>query len=69
MERGSSKNSARVDEQEAGEVAGRLGRGGGHREEWAETEPREGVENRIERTELPPRPLDEDEDEVDTAGG
>ncbi|WP_433505597.1 hypothetical protein ACQP04_03265 [Pseudonocardia halophobica] len=59
MERGSSKHSARVDEQEAAEVRGRLGNHGGHREEWAETEPREGVENRIERTELPPRPLDD----------
>ncbi|MFR9806426.1 hypothetical protein ACL02T_29680 [Pseudonocardia sp. RS010] len=63
MERGSSKHSARIDEQETREVEGRLGNAGGHREEWAETEPREGVENRIERTELPPRPLDEDEDE------
>jgi hypothetical protein len=62
MERGSSKHSPRIDDQEASEVAGRLGRGGGHREEWAETEPREGVENVIERTELPPRPREEEDD-------
>lgn len=53
MERGSSKHGARVDEELGREVRGRTGGAGGHREEWAETEPRAAAEDRIDRTELP----------------
>lgn len=53
MERGSSKHGARVDEELGREVQGRTGGAGGHREEWAETEPRAAAEDRIDRTELP----------------
>lgn len=50
MERGSDKHGARVDDELAAELSGRLGSAGGHREEWAETEPR-GVAEDGEQTE------------------
>jgi hypothetical protein len=39
MERGSSKHSARHDDELARETAGQLGPGGSNREEWAAAEP------------------------------
>jgi hypothetical protein len=65
MERGSSKHGPRIDEELEDMVRGRLGAGGGHREDWAEAEPRPEAENRIDRTELPrdPLPLDEVDDD------
>ena len=39
MERGSSKHSARQDDELARETAGQLGPGGSNREEWAAAEP------------------------------
>jgi hypothetical protein len=67
MERGSAKHNPRIDEELADGVRGRLGGAGGHREEWAEVEPRAAAENRIDRTELPREPsaVPADDDEAD----
>ena len=67
MERGSAKHNPRIDDELADGVRGRLGGHGGHREEWAEVEPRAEAENRIDRTELPREPsaVPADDDEAD----
>jgi hypothetical protein len=39
MERGSDKHGPRQDEQLKADLAGMLGSGGGHREEWVDPEP------------------------------
>ncbi|MEK6437758.1 MULTISPECIES: hypothetical protein [unclassified Pseudonocardia] len=67
MERGSAKHNPRIDDELADGVRGRLGGHGGHREEWAEVEPRAEAENRVDRTELPREPsaVPADDDEAD----
>jgi hypothetical protein len=67
VERGSDKHSPRIDEELHQKVRGRLGGHGGHREEWAEVEPRAEAENRVDRTELPREPsaVPADDDESD----
>lgn len=55
MERGSSKHSARQDDELVEELAGQLGPGGSNREEWISAEP-PADDDPPDRTDLPVEP-------------